>query len=106
VKVCTAVGGEVPEAGGGGQTRSWSQASKQASKQGEARRGEARLNVTRRAVSLSCEAIIEQFAAARRPMFDSADGEEASWSLQNNLPSSESEATSMIAGTSEWGLIT
>jgi hypothetical protein len=53
VKVCTAVGGEVPEAGGGGQTRSWSQASKQA------RRGEARLNVTRRAVSLSCEAIIE-----------------------------------------------
>jgi hypothetical protein len=37
-------------------------ASKQASKQGEA--------------------IIEQFAAARRPMFDSADGEEASWSLQ------------------------
>ena len=59
------------------ETRLEVEACKQASKQGE-----ARLNVTRRAVSLSCEAIIEQFAAARCPMFDSADGEEASWSLQ------------------------
>jgi hypothetical protein len=71
----------------------------EAAKQSQANvQGKSRPNVTRRALSLSCEAIIaNNFAAVRLPLFDSADGGRGELVVANNLPSSETEATSMIA---------